>query len=611
MSNIDTEKISNSMHRLEKNIQRAKRELISEQTTRGYESDVITPKTPWKNTAAETLLKQMGASAIRRGVDGHDWQLVVPANPYDDVLKFSEDDTVWSVNQARSFVYTITGQQIEIKISKDDDAVAIITGPPVKWKLTSYGTQKSSEISAEKQKAIDPQSTGEKWLDYIQTALDWLGFIPGIGDAIDAVNAAVYFWRGKYFEGFLSMIAIIPVIGSVVATSAKTALKGSKKLLGNVTGLIASSWKSSGSARAAAANKLWTQLMSSKTFDPSHLRKLGDGFSSVADMLQSSVRPKIGNVPGISGPTKNRIISELDNFTDWLSANGKAIADIEKVGVKSVDKSAEAAKALNQINIPVISGLVNRAKSLFKLPAGTGARVNKVLTEKFTKYYTADPTRLTALYKLMGRGQGRLAANIGADFNEILKKFPPATQQAIFTQVKKQIPGFSSTTKFSDLSANQLNSLLDLAKNTPQLSTWYYKTGQTITKAATDPNSANIVWNSFRSSGFRQMQGLFSAAGLAWPKLSAKSADVIYNEFQDVFEKAGVKRDDPNGIIGLILSSAIASDVPGTPFSDKQLGIIRSIADNPWVQVGVGQVEDALGITPDAVYDPESEEEWK
>jgi hypothetical protein len=107
------------------------------------------------------------------------------------------------------------------------------------------------------------------------------------------------------------------------------------------------------------------------------------------------------------------------------------------------------------------------------------------------------------------------------------------------------------------------------------------------------------------------MQGLFSAAGLAWPKLSAKSADVIYNEFQDVFEKAGVKRDDPNGIIGLILSSAIASDVPGTPFSDKQLGIIRSIADNPWVQVGVGQVEDALGMTPDAVYDPESEEEWK
>ena len=94
MSNIDTEKISNSMHRLEKNIQRAKRELISEQTTRGHESDVITPKTPWNNTAAETLLKQMGASAIRRGVDGHDWQLVVPANPYDDVLKFSEDDTV-------------------------------------------------------------------------------------------------------------------------------------------------------------------------------------------------------------------------------------------------------------------------------------------------------------------------------------------------------------------------------------------------------------------------------------------------------------------------------------------------------------------------------------
>lgn len=610
MSNIDTEKISNSMHRLEKNIQRAQRELIAEQT-RGYESDVITPKTPWKNTAAETRLKQMGASAIRRGVDGHDWQLVVPATPYDDVLKFAEDGTVWSVNQARTFAYTITGQQIEIKISKDDQPVAIITGPPVKWELTTYGIQKSSEISAEKQKTIDPQSTGEKWLDYIQTALDWLGFIPGIGDAIDAVNAAVYFWRGKYFEGFLSMIAIIPVIGSVVATSAKTALKGSKKLLGNIADVIATSWKSSGKAREAAATKLWGQLMDSKAFDPSHLRKLGDGFNSVANMLQSSLRPKIGKVPGISGPTKNRIIYELDNFTDWLAANGRAITDIEKIGVKTVDKAVDAEKALRQINIPVVSGLWNRAKGLFKLPAGTGARVNKVLTEKFTKYYTADPTRLTALYKLMGSGQKRLAREIETNFLSKLQKMPDATRQQLVAQIRRQIPGFWDVRAFSDLSAKQLNSLLDFAKNTPELSTWYVKTGQRIAQTAIDPNSANIVWNAFRGNGLRQMQGLFSYAGLAWPKLSVKSADVIYNEFQDVFEKAGVKRDDPNGIIGLILSSAIASDVPGTPFSEKQLEKIRSIAENPWVKVGVGQVQDALSVTPDEVYDPESEEGWK
>jgi hypothetical protein len=41
-------------------------------------------------------------------------------------------------------------------------------------------------------------------LDTLQTVLDFAGLIPVIGDALDAINAIIYFWRGKYFEGFLS-----------------------------------------------------------------------------------------------------------------------------------------------------------------------------------------------------------------------------------------------------------------------------------------------------------------------------------------------------------------------------------------------------------------------
>ena len=45
-----------------------------------------------------------------------------------------------------------------------------------------------------------------------------------IGDALDVINAIIYFWRDKYFEGFLSLVAIIPVVGSVISLGVKSSI---------------------------------------------------------------------------------------------------------------------------------------------------------------------------------------------------------------------------------------------------------------------------------------------------------------------------------------------------------------------------------------------------
>lgn len=67
--------------------------------------------------------------------------------------------------------------------------------------------------------------TGGDILDGLQTGLDVVGFIPGIGEIADVVNAGVSAARGNYLEAGLSLISLIPVVGDAVGKGAKYALK--------------------------------------------------------------------------------------------------------------------------------------------------------------------------------------------------------------------------------------------------------------------------------------------------------------------------------------------------------------------------------------------------
>ena len=57
----------------------------------------------------------------------------------------------------------------------------------------------------------------EEAIDTFQRVLDWAGFIPVIGDALDGLNALIYFLRKKFMDGIFSVVAIIPGVGSVLS----------------------------------------------------------------------------------------------------------------------------------------------------------------------------------------------------------------------------------------------------------------------------------------------------------------------------------------------------------------------------------------------------------
>lgn len=92
--------------------------------------------------------------------------------------------------------------------------------------LDIRGIKRDVEDKYKKQKDYE-DSTNAK-LDTIQTVLDWIGLIPGIGDAVDIFNAFWYWERGKRFEAVLSGIAVVPFVGSMIKIGVKNSFKAFK-----------------------------------------------------------------------------------------------------------------------------------------------------------------------------------------------------------------------------------------------------------------------------------------------------------------------------------------------------------------------------------------------
>ncbi len=89
-------------------------------------------------------------------------------------------------------------------------------------------TESQKKVNANAKKLLAEQGTGklnENWIDTVQTIGDFAGLIPVYGDIIDVINAILYFIRGKFLNGILSIVAMIPIVGSVIALPFKAAFK--------------------------------------------------------------------------------------------------------------------------------------------------------------------------------------------------------------------------------------------------------------------------------------------------------------------------------------------------------------------------------------------------
>ncbi|MGK3967881.1 PAAR-like domain-containing protein [Sorangium sp. So ce118] len=73
------------------------------------------------------------------------------------------------------------------------------------------------------------KSWWEKASDWVHTGLDIVGFIPGIGEIADGLNAAIYLAEGDYVNAAISAAGMIPFAGSA-ATGGRLAAKAGKAI---------------------------------------------------------------------------------------------------------------------------------------------------------------------------------------------------------------------------------------------------------------------------------------------------------------------------------------------------------------------------------------------
>ena len=82
---------------------------------------------------------------------------------------------------------------------------------------------------------VDPAAawwdkTWDEYGEWVHNGLDAVGFIPGLGDIMDGVNAVIYLGEGRYLEASISGLAMLPVLGDL-AKSGKYALKVGAELV--------------------------------------------------------------------------------------------------------------------------------------------------------------------------------------------------------------------------------------------------------------------------------------------------------------------------------------------------------------------------------------------
>jgi hypothetical protein len=425
------------------------------------------------------------------------------------VIKSPLKRTTWTTTGGELFV---DGEKIEIK-------------KVVQQRKREYQQQQQRKT---KRKAIQTTSS----IDKFQTALDWLGLIPGFGDILDAINAIIYFARGKYMEGMLSLIAIIPVVGSGLKL-------GYKGIIESAGGALAMRklLKDSFDGNPDKLIDIYKNAIRDGKLDKLTLKQLADKGDAIAAMLLSGknwmkAHPTAASVVTLG--SEKQLFKYMDDVRSMLKNHGKVIDDaIEEGGETIVKRGIDWAKGFYGAGTVLSAGVLASARNfLVKTFGFKGSRqmqlLKKALDAKFIKQVSDNPTIVSQMYKM----------------NPI-----DASRKAVYG-----IPNYKSPKK--------IKAWLDTLKATNPVQ--YSKLSKEIAQNAA--NNKNFYYmkyvdNSFQAASMTFKPGAQFKAGagdiigrifqLDTYRLSnPKNLDIVYNEFNDLAEKIGYdKTDDPNGVI--------------------------------------------------------------
>lgn len=161
----------------------------------------------------------------------------------------------------------------------------------------------------------------QEWLDNVQTFFDYAGIIPVVGDAIDVINAVISFARasseGKWVphavNGLLSVIAIIPAVGSALAIPLKAVFKVMP--VSALTAVMKAIQKGDDAAKLVTKNP---KLL--KIFEPvikvirKYADKISKGFTILKDIIRNSAVIPLTKVDNIIAKKIVKLLESIENF---------------------------------------------------------------------------------------------------------------------------------------------------------------------------------------------------------------------------------------------------------------------------------------------------------
>jgi len=185
---------------------------------------------------------------------------------------------------------------------------------------------------------IKPKDWTKGDLDKIQSAADIAGIVPVIGDGIDAINALVYFGRsindGKFMpnglNGLLSVLGIIPVVGSAMSIPLKTLFKS---IPTDVAGKIIKSFSTGQMTKSVKTLKIWALKSDTgrKAFDSlvtlairhqDDIHSITGAAEKLTNIIQKIIPFKVDDV--LFKLTIRPILKNINQFFDVLVNLGKS-----------------------------------------------------------------------------------------------------------------------------------------------------------------------------------------------------------------------------------------------------------------------------------------------
>jgi len=445
----------------------------------------------------------------------------------------------------------------DIKIMSDGTGYIEDTGKTANWKLIkntkgefvvnfdnhilnierikhSEYKPKSSDDPVIKYKTASKKITSD--IDKLQTALDWLGFIPGYGDILDAINATMYFARGKYLDGALSLVAIIPVIGSGI----KLGLKGTMDAAGG-TVTAARIWKKAAKGNTTELVDFYKLAIQSGKLNKIQLRAIARKGDVVAQLLLKGKGALKNYAPGTSMDAVMKQIDELSALIRNTTSIPIKKSMLSKIGAaikasKVASKTAGAGKLAFKLGANAVTfGGYGIAVNLVK-KLGIGKREMTYLKDamdfRFMKKITSNSTLTTAMFKSNKKLTARELASLG---------IPPW----IYARPTKEMYNwFNTLQKTNPLKWKQISN--------------------TIGRQSADAN--NPYYAKFVENAFSQASNIFRPGTVlkaGYPEMFAKvfkldsyrlsnpkNLDIVKNEIEDLAEKLGLDpQDDPQAVI--------------------------------------------------------------